>query len=172
MVPARETVFLSAVAAGLILFFSTVEYTRLQWVTGIRYLVSAIPFLFVLVAAVLIRLPKPVAVLLGLMSIGEAWAMSMARRVGDPSDRVIDSILSVARDGVQLPWLTTLGNMGTRYMTLLGLQDLSAVPILVAGAVVICGLWWIPLGRDSARRPGAPVFSSPGTMTSLPRART
>ena len=45
---------------AFLLFFSAVQYTQLQWVTGIRYIVPVIPALFLLAFVCLLRLPPAV----------------------------------------------------------------------------------------------------------------
>ncbi len=140
-VPLRETLLILSLAGAFILFFSTVEYTRLQWVTGIRYLVPVVPFLFVLVVAVLIRLPRAISYPIACLAVAQTWAMSMARRVGVPGETVFTSIASVFREGLQLPWLTTLGKMGEHYLPFLGGRRVSALPFFLVCLAVIYGIW-------------------------------
>jgi hypothetical protein len=142
IVPVRETVFILIFVAAFILFFSTVQYTRLQWVTGIRYIVPVIPFLFLLVVAVLIRLPRIVTYGVAALAIIESWAMSMVRRVDVPGEGILSSVVNVFLNGLQLPWLTTLSKMATQYVPDLH-QSISPVPVFLMSAVVIWGIWYV-----------------------------
>ncbi|MDX1396280.1 MAG: hypothetical protein R3195_18005, partial [Gemmatimonadota bacterium] len=70
-----------AVSLGLFIFFSGVHYTRWQFNTGVRYLAPAFPFLFILSAIVLVRLPGWLARTIGIASVAFAWMLAMARDV-------------------------------------------------------------------------------------------
>jgi hypothetical protein len=54
-----ELVFVWATCAALWIFCSATQFARLQWETGVRYLVPAVPFLFLPTAAVLWRYRVP-----------------------------------------------------------------------------------------------------------------
>jgi hypothetical protein len=143
VIPTRETVFTLVFFGVFTLFFSTVQYTRLQWITGIRYIVPVIPFLFLLVVAVLIRLPRAVTYCVAVLALSESWAMSMVRRVDVPSEGILSSLVSVFFNGLQLPWLTTLAKMATQYVPGLNGQSVSPLPVLFLAAIVIWGIWCI-----------------------------
>ena len=124
------------------LFFSFFEPTRLQWVSGIRYMVSMIPFLFLLTAAVLIRMPKKVAYGLAVFSFAASWCMSMIRHgVGVPEESMLISLKIFLLEGFQLPWLNTLSKMGTQYVPFLELETLSSLPFFVLCAISIYICW-------------------------------
>ena len=142
IVPLRETFFVLAFFAGMIVFFSSVEYTRLQWVTGIRYIVPVIPFLFLPTAAVMVRMPRVAAYGLSTLALGSSWAMSMARRgVGVPEESMLVSIKSVLTEGLQLPWLNTLSKMGIHYVPFVEHPNLTALFLFVLCAVILYGIW-------------------------------
>lgn len=146
IVPFRETVFILCFFIAFVIFFSFIEYTRLQWVTGIRYIVPVIPFLFLLTAALLARIPRLLAILLGGISILTSWAMSMARRgVGVPEESMLKSIESVMSEGLQLPWLNTISKMSVHYMGPLFLNLLTPVTIFILSGLIIFGIWKIRL---------------------------
>jgi hypothetical protein len=156
IVPLRETLFILIFFSVFTLFFSTVQYSRLQWITGIRYLVPVIPFLFLLVVAVLIRMPRFVAYGFAVLAIVESWAMSMVRRVDVPGEGVLVSVVSFFFQGFQLPWLSTLGKMATQYAPFLQERNISPYPFLLLWAVIIYGIWrlkfpWESLGENSER---------------------
>ena len=65
LIPSRELIALAAVPVGLWLFCGGISYVRLQFNTGLRYLAPLLPYVFVLAATVLARLPRPWAYLIG-----------------------------------------------------------------------------------------------------------
>jgi hypothetical protein len=140
IVPLRETTFVLAIAAAFIIFFSGVQYTQLQYVTGIRYLVPIIPFLFLLTAVVLVRLPRVVTYFLAFIAIAMNWAFAMARpHTLDTS--ILGSIRRVLLEGFQLPALSTLSKMAPQYVPNIGV--VSPLPLFVFTAVVILLIWRI-----------------------------
>jgi hypothetical protein len=139
-----DALFLAAGAAALVLFFSGVQYTVTEWVTGIRYLVPAVPLLFLLVVPVLAQARWRVLLLVTLVAVGQAWCMSMAREI-----YVLDSIARVAFTGFQLPWMNVLVKMAPQYMPSMA-QGASPLPIFTAAGVLVYVLWlpakrpWLP----------------------------
>jgi hypothetical protein len=143
IIPTRETVFILIFFGAFTLLFSTVQYTRLQWITGIRYIVPVIPFLFLLVVAVLTRLPRVVTYSFAALAIGESWAMSMVRRVDVPGEGILSSVSNFFLSGFQLPCLTTVSKMATQYAPAFEGQNISPVPVFLLASVVIWGIWSI-----------------------------
>jgi hypothetical protein len=143
IIPIRETVFILIFSSAFTLFFSTVQYTRLQWITGIRYIVPVIPFLFLLVVAVLIRLPRVVTYGVATLAIIESWSMSMVRRVDVPGEGIISSVVNFFLNGLQLPWLTTLSKMASQYAPVLDGQSISPLPVFLLAGAVIWGIWCV-----------------------------
>jgi hypothetical protein len=120
VLPRRELIVCGAIVLAFFLFFSGVHYTRWQFNTGIRYLAPTFPFLFLLSAVTLMRLPGLASRILGGVSIVFAWMMAMSRDVSggkveltdqDTGLGVLDPVLSVLGNGPQLPALTTLSRM-------------------------------------------------------------
>lgn len=144
VVPARETVFMLIFFVAYALFFSTIEYTKIQWITGIRYMVPTIPFLFVLTAAVLTRLPRPLAFAIAGLALFESWAMSMVRRVDVPAEGIMSNITKLFEEGFQLPWLNTLSRAGLDHGWLT-----SPSTFFVIGALLIYCVWKVRLPWDS-----------------------
>ncbi|MFQ5466265.1 MAG: hypothetical protein ACE5EI_10090, partial [Thermodesulfobacteriota bacterium] len=144
-VPVRETVFMLLFFAGYALFFSCIEYTRIQWITGIRYIVPAVPFLFVLTAAVLVRLPRPLAYAVAGLALFESWAMSMVRRVDAPSEWITSNFTRLFDEGFQLPWLNTLSRAGID-LGWLG----SPLPYFIVSAALIYCVWRVRLPAEKS----------------------
>jgi MFS family permease len=137
-VPAREALVCLGLSVALILFFSTVQYTRLQWVTGIRYLAPLFPFLFLAAVPALLRLPKLLTYGIAFLSIVINWSMAMVRS----QDGIVDNVKRVLIEGFQLPWLTVLGKLSAQYASWLT-GTVSALPILVLSGVTIWMIWRI-----------------------------
>jgi len=134
--PFRESVFCLILAAGLIAFFSTVQYTRLQWVTGIRYLAPLFPFLFLAAVPALLRLPRLLTGGLLLLSLVINWSLAMVRDQGT----IFVNVKRVLVEGFQLPWLTVLGKMSAQYVPWLK-GPVSPLPLFVLGGAILWLIW-------------------------------
>ncbi len=134
-VPFRETLAAAVLSLALVIFFSTVQYTRLQWVTGIRYLAAIFPFLFLAAIPVLMRLPRVLFAALAVVSVVVSWSLAMARNQGT----VLDNVERVFLGGFQLPWLTVLSKLSTQYAP--WLAQVSPLPLFVLAGAVIYLIW-------------------------------
>ena len=143
-VPNRELLLCGLIGFAFILFFSTVQYTRLQWSTGIRYLMPIVPFLFVAAAVTLVRLPKWVAWPVVVVALTVSWSIAMVRNQYGVSTNVI----RVFVEGLQLPWLSTLGRMAKQYAPWLDGRP-SALPAMLLTAVLVAGIWLIKRPRQA-----------------------
>jgi len=119
-------------------FFSSVNYTRLQYNTGVRYMAPMIPVLYLPTVAVLSRLSRPLLYFISAAAITQAWCMAMYRDV-ERGLGVLDPILHVFLGGFQLPALTTLTRMN------LGLEALangvSPLPLFALTGALLYGIW-------------------------------
>ena len=100
-------------------------------------------FLFLLVAAVIVRMPRIFAYGLAVFAFAESWCMSMVRSVGVQKEGVIDSVVRVFLDGFQLPWLNTLSKMAQQYVPFLEKHSVSPIPFFLLWGFIIYGIWWI-----------------------------
>lgn len=141
--PLRETLFCLAMSLAFILFFSIVQYTRLQWVTGIRYLAAILPFMFLPAVLVLMRLPRALVWAIAILSVVINWSMAMVRSQGT----VMDNVKHVVLEGLQLPWLTVFGKTAKQYAPWLSAVSPLFI-FLVLGAIIVL-IWKI---RDPWRR--------------------
>ena len=139
IIPKRETVVILALFLATLIFFSAVQYSRIQSFTGIRYMMAVVPTLYILSAVVLIQLPKILAYPLALVSLIVSISMGMVRS----QVSVTDSIMRVFLEGFQLPWLNTLSKMATQYVPHLDGQRISAIPFLVLSAILIYWVWTV-----------------------------
>lgn len=145
----RRVITLCLILAGILfVFFSGVHYTRWQFVTGIRYLAPAFPFLFLLAAAVLVRLPRKLGLAIGLASVALGWCMAMSRDISggkihldDPDSGlgIAGSVIDVLLHGPQLPVLETLTRLEGPHQQLGPL--LSPLPLFVVLAAMLYLIW-------------------------------
>jgi hypothetical protein len=147
IIPWRETAFLLAVSSSYLIFFSAVQYTQLQYITGIRYVIPVMPFLAVLTVAVLLRIPRWITWPVGVGSFALAWAMAMVR-VPYPDRSVLGVLKSIGADGLQLPLLTTLSKTSARFAdgTAAGIAPLL---LLALGGAIIVAIWRVGSRRAS-----------------------
>jgi Dolichyl-phosphate-mannose-protein mannosyltransferase len=146
--PVVETVFVLGSTLALWFFFSGVQYTRLQFNTGIRYLAPIFPFLFLPTAVVLARLPRRVIYFVALLSVLQSWAHAMYRDV-ERGLGMLEPILRVLSGGFQLPALSVLARMGGQYGDYFA-QGVSPLPLFALTAAIIFGIWapWLDKGRQ------------------------
>jgi hypothetical protein len=135
----REFAVFAAIPVGLWLFCGGISYVRLQYNNGLRYLAPLLPYMFVLTALVLTRLPRRLTHVLSIIAVSQAWAMSMYRDV-ERGHGVLDPILHVFVGGFQLPVLSVLSRMNGQYGDYAG-SGVSPLPILMALAAVLCVIW-------------------------------
>ena len=138
-IPKRELILLLAVPLGLWLFCACISYVRLQYNNGLRYLAPLLPYMFVLAAVVLTRLPRRLAYLISIAAVTQAWSMAMYRDV-ERGFGVFDPLLHVLIGGFQLPALTVLSRMGGQYGDYAAL-GVSPLAILAVVAALVSWIW-------------------------------
>jgi hypothetical protein len=143
--PALELAFVLVSFAGLWLLLSGVNYTRLQFNTGIRYMAPVFPFLFVPAALVLVRLPRSVAYAVSLVAVTQAWCLAMYRDV-ERGLGLLEPVLQVFVGGFKLPVLTVVARMPGLFSDYVG-QGVSPLPLFAFAAAVLYGLWALPATR-------------------------
>jgi len=136
LLPRREAIVCLGLSAAMVLFFGTVQYTRLQWVTGIRYLAAILPFIFLAAVPALLRLPRLLTCALAVVSVTISWSLAMVRSQGT----VVDNLQHVFVGGLQLPWLTVLSKLSTQYLPWLA-GGVSALPLMLLWGVIIWLVW-------------------------------
>ena len=125
------------------LFCAANQYGRLQFNSGVRYIVPTVPFLFLLVAGVLLRLPTGLAIFIGVVTAYWSWCLAMYRDV-EQGLGVFETVKQITLNGFRLPWMTTLTKMG--YLT----EGASALPLLVLCSAIIWATWRIGSKRISS----------------------
>ncbi len=106
-----ELYFALAFSLLFFLFCAANQYGRMQFNSGVRHVVPVTPFLFLLAAGALIRMPTIMANMIGILATYWSWCLAMYRDV-EHGLGVLESVIHVTFDGFRFPWLTTLKNMG------------------------------------------------------------
>jgi hypothetical protein len=134
----RQTAVVAAYFMGFLLFCSANQFARLQWNTGLRYLVPLVPFCFLYAVPVLERLPAVPRRWILALAIAVSWALAMAR------ESLPESLLRVFVAGPELPWLTVIGKTAPQYVSFLDGAP-SPLAAMALAAAAIAAVWW-PLG--------------------------
>jgi hypothetical protein len=124
---------------GLWLFCGGISYVRLQFNNGLRYLAPLLPYLFVLAATVLVRLPRRVILVISTLALAQAWCMAMYRDV-ERGFGVLDPVLHVFIGGLQLPVLTVFSRMNGQYGDYAA-SGVSPLPVLALLAALLAVVW-------------------------------
>jgi hypothetical protein len=139
----REFWCIVAFCALFFLFTAANQYGRMQFYMGVRHVVPVTPFLFLLAAGVLLRMPRLPAVLVGIIATYWSWCLAMYRDV-EQGLGVFESLIHITLEGVRLPWLTTVEAMG--YLP----KGIFATPLLLLLGLIVWALWRVdppPFGR-------------------------
>ena len=94
------------------LFAAANQYGRMQWNTGVRYLMPVVPFLFLAAANHLARMRGAWLAVLGGAAVLHSWVVSMRRRVRSLG-RLRRLGAGSCREGPRLPWLDVLARTAT-----------------------------------------------------------
>jgi putative effector of murein hydrolase LrgA (UPF0299 family) len=140
LLPGLELAAMLLLFAGLWLFFSGSNYTRLQFNTGIRYLAPIFPFLFVPAVIVLMRLPRALTYAVVTLSFVISWPLAMYRDVESPLG-ILNPILHTFFGGFQLPALETLSRMDGGQYGEFFVNGVSPLPLLLLAAALLYGMW-------------------------------
>ncbi|MCI0791810.1 MAG: hypothetical protein J4O02_08575 [Chloroflexi bacterium] len=134
----RETWFILLLTAVFFIFSAANQFGYLQFNTGVRHMVPVVPFVFLLAAGVLLRMPTRLAIAVGVIGTYWSWSLAMYREVGDGHPLgVLEAVTRTTLDGVRLPWLTTLEQLG--YVP----DGALAAPMLLMLGVAIILVWTI-----------------------------
>ena len=126
---------------GLLVFCSGISYTRLQFNNGMRYLAPTLPFLFLPVAVVLVKmLPRRLAYIVSIIAVAQAWSMAMSRDV-ERGFGVLDPVLHVFIGGFQIPLLTVLSRMSSGQYGNYASAGVSPLPVFAVVAALIFVVW-------------------------------
>jgi hypothetical protein len=150
LLPRRETLLALGFTVALFLFAAANQFGRLQFNSGVRYVVPAVPFLFLLAAGPLLRLPRVVGLAVAVLGTYWSWCLAMYRDV-EQGLGVLESLIHITTEGVRLPWLVTLQRLG-----FIGDARLYSAVLLGLAAVGLALLWGVRLRpRPALARPSA-----------------
>jgi hypothetical protein len=152
LLPARETIFVLGLFAAFWIFCGSVNYGRLQFNTGIRYMTAMLPLLFLPSAVVLLRLPRSATYGIAVVSVVVSWCLAMHRDV-ERGLGVLGAVIHVFVGGFELPALTTISRMQPTFGEFVE-RGVSPLPIFILVGAVLYGVWRSPLtpgvrGADS-----------------------
>lgn len=137
----RETIFIISFVAAFFIFCAANQYGRMQFNTGVRHIVPVVPFLFLLAANVLSKMPRVLAVLIGILGIYWSWCLAMYRDV-EQGLGVFESLKHITLEGFRLPWLTTLEKMGF-------VSGASVLPLFLLCGALIWAMWSVGAKRQT-----------------------
>jgi hypothetical protein len=135
-----ELGWIAACTAGLLLFSSANQFGNLQWNTGVRYMVPAVPLMLVASIPVLQAMPRLGRWLLVGASLAISLAVSMTR------EDVPLALRMVLAEGPTLPVLLVLRRMASGYDVPVPAGAFWIIAAIVSGVLV---LLWRPVFRKS-----------------------
>ena len=134
--PTRDQLTLIfAATLALWLFNSMVRFALLQFNTGVRYMVPAVPLLFFAMVPVLLRLPRAWRAVIVALTVLISWSVSMAR------ESVPESLARIIQHGPELPVITVLQKMSSGYNAPFLQSAAAPSAILALTAAAIWLLW-------------------------------
>jgi hypothetical protein len=146
----RELGFVVLFCVLFFLFAAANQYGRMQFNSGVRHIVPVTPFLFLLAAGPLARMPLPAAGLIGILATYWSWCLAMYRDV-EQGTGVLESVIHITLEGFRLPWLTTLQQLGY-------VANASVAPVFALTAAVLWVLWrWRPDTSTARTSRGVPA---------------
>jgi len=131
-----ETWCIVALTLLFFLFCAANQFGRLQFNSGVRYIVPVVPFLFLLCASVLIQLPRYLAVVIGVIGTYWSWCLAMYRDV-ELGAGVLEPLKQIILGGLKLPWVTTLERMG--YVS----GSAVVLPLFLVTVLLVTTLWLV-----------------------------
>ncbi len=134
ILPAAERRFVAIAVIALMLFCSANQYARLQWNSGLRYLLPLVPFLFLALSDHWVRIPARFRVLIGAVGLLQAWVLAVFR---EPAGRAWQLFFE---EGPQLTWYRVLTLTGNPANPLLGTWWIPT-SLIVATLALVAGIW-------------------------------
>jgi hypothetical protein len=130
----EELALIFGASTALFIFASSVQFAALQFNSGVRYMVPAVPLLFIALVPTLLRLPRWAALALVLPTVAISWSVAMAR------ESVPVSLSRIFHGGLELPVLTVLRKMSGAYAPFLAEHALP-LPVFAVVALVLWMIW-------------------------------
>jgi hypothetical protein len=128
--------------AALLLFSSANQFANLQWNTGVRYMVPAVPLLFIAAVPVLDAMPRVARWSLVAWSLVITLAVSMTR------EDVPTALRMIASEGPTLPILIVLRKMSNGYDVNLPPATFGLIALVITAILVVL---WRPVWRRASQ---------------------
>jgi hypothetical protein len=129
-----ELALIFGAGAALYVFASSVQFAAMQFNTGARYMVPAVPLLFISLVPILLRLPRWAAAALVVPTVIISWSVAMTR------EAVPSALARIFTSGPELPWLTVLRKMSGAYAPFLAAHP-SPIPVFILVGLILWLLW-------------------------------
>jgi hypothetical protein len=130
----EELALIFGATAALYVFASSVQFAALQFNTGVRYMVPAVPLLFIALVPVLLSVPRWIAFALVVPTVAISWSVAMAR------ESVPVSLSQILHGGFELPLLTVLRRTSGAYAPFLA-EHPSPLPVFAVVALLLWLIW-------------------------------
>lgn len=152
-VPGGQVAVALLACLALLLFNSANQFANLQWNTGVRYMVPAVPLLFLLGVPVLLAAPAWLRWALVGPTLLISWSVSMMR------EDVPTSLRMLVTEGPTLPMLIVLRKTAAAYAPFLGegMQPFGVLSVLLVAAAV----WLVWRGNHRPWLSAAPPRPTP-----------
>lgn len=147
LLPRREWTVCVAFSLLFLLFCCTNQYGYMQFNTGVRHQTPVTPFVFLLAAGVLLRMPRPAAVVVGVVGTWWMWQLTQYRDV-EPGWGIFSAIGEAASRGFEPFWMRTVKQMGPQFPAFASNWIGKSALLLGLAAAVAC-IWRV--GRARAR---------------------
>lgn len=154
ILPRRERRFVAACFVVFLIFCAANQYSRLQFNSGVRYLVPLIPFLFLAACDQLSRLSRRWLLVVSTVAVLHSWVTTVFR------EPIPQAWSLFAENGIQLPWLMVLRMTSPPGDSLLW-HPLLPTAILAGTLLLAWAIWAYGAASEAApRRPAAVGTSS------------
>ncbi len=141
-----------AFTALFLIFCACNQYSLMQFNTGFRYLLPLVPFLFLLAAEHLARMPGVILWLIGIPCIIHTWVLSMVRytklNLNSGAATIPECWRRILEDGLQLPSISVLRQITPNASSFVHWRIWPFATFLLVG--IICVAIW-NLGPRSSR---------------------
>lgn len=143
LIGSLEIACCAAFTTAFFIFCASNQFGRLQFNSGVRYIVPVVPFMFLLTAGVLTKMPRVLFAVVAVVATYWSWCLAMYRDV-EQGAGVFEAVRRVTFEGLRLPWLTTLERMS--YVA----EGASPLILFAMAGAVIVGVWTIGERRETA----------------------
>ncbi|MCK6483124.1 MAG: hypothetical protein HUU22_01950 [Phycisphaerae bacterium] len=137
LLPRREWTVCVAFTLLFLLFCCTNQYGYMQFNTGVRHQVPVTPFVFLIAAGVLLRMPRSAAVVVGVVVAWWMWQLTQYRDV-EPGWGIFTAIGEAVSRGFEPFWMRTVRQMGPQFPEFVSNWIGKSALLLALAAAVAC----------------------------------